>query len=190
MEFVFFVVVALGLSMDSFALSAQKSLNKEVRGRRIAVTCAFWFALCQASLVLSGYLLGKGIAYFFELSADGCTEAVIALALAAAYMFFESFTVQVNPENDGIDVMSMVVPAFAASLDGLLIGILLLWMSIPSAIIIILTIGFVPAGSAVVGVWVGRKKGMRFNRAVQVIGAVLLAAAAVLVVLKQVPAFC
>ena len=99
-------------------------------------------------------------------------------------------TVHVNPENDGIDVMSMVVPAFAASLDGLLIGILLLWMSIPSAIIIILTIGFVTAGSAVVGVWVGRKKGMRFNRAVQVIGAVLLAAAAVLVVLKQVPAFC
>lgn len=173
MGYAVLMLVAVGLAMDSLAMSAQKGLIREQRGKRIAMTCAFWFGLCQASMVLCGMLIGKLISLIHSYDSYVWIPCV-ALGLAGAYMIWESMTTHVPPEGDGIDAMSMIGPAIATSCDALLVGLLFVGESAGIVITGLLAIALVTALMSIFGVWLGRKKGTRYNGIVQVIGGIVL----------------
>ncbi|MBO4652128.1 MAG: manganese efflux pump [Lachnospiraceae bacterium] len=173
MGYVVLILTAVGLAMDSFAMSAQKSLIREQRGKRIAMACAFWFGLCQASMVLCGLLFGKLVSLIHSYDSYVWVPCA-ALGIAGIYMIVESMTTRVPPENDGIDAMSMLGPAIATSCDALLVGLLFVNESAGIVITGLLMIGLVTALISIFGVWVGRRKGTRYNGIVQVIGGVVL----------------
>ena len=173
MGYVVLMLVAVGLAMDSLAMSAQKGLIREERGKKIAMTCAFWFGLCQASMVLCGMLIGKLISLIHSYDSYVWIPCA-ALGLAGAYMIWESMTTHVPPEGDSIDPMSMIGPAIATSCDALLVGLLFVGQSVGIVITGLLAIALVTAMMSIFGAWIGRKKGTRYNAIVQVIGGVVL----------------
>jgi|GEM_PF-2732499 Predicted membrane protein len=173
MGYVCLILVAAALAMDSFAMSAHKGLIREQRGRKIAMACAFWFGLCQASMVLCGFLIGKLISLVHEFNSYVWVPCA-ALGIAGAYMIWESLTTHVPPEGDGIDAVSMVGPAIATSCDALLVGLLFVNESAGVVITGLLAIALVTALLSIFGVWLGRRKGTRYNGIVQVIGGVVL----------------
>ena len=97
-----------------------------------------------------------------------------ALGISGLYMIWESMTTHVPPENDGIGAMSMIGPAIATSCDALLVGLLFVNESAGIVITGLLAIGLVTALISIFGVWVGRRKGTRYNGIVQVLGGILL----------------
>ena len=173
MGYVILILVAVGLAMDSFAMSAHKSLIREQRGKRIAMACAFWFGLCQASMVLCGMLIGKLVSLIHSYDSYVWVPCA-ALGISGLYMIWESMTTHVPPENDGIGAMSMIGPAIATSCDALLVGLLFVNESAGIVITGLLAIGLVTALISIFGVWVGRRKGTRYNGIVQVLGGILL----------------
>lgn len=173
MGYVVLIFVAIGLAMDSFAMSAQKSLIREYRGKRIAMACAFWFGLCQASMVLFGFLFGKLISKIHTYDSYVWVPCV-ALGLAGVYMIVESMTTHIPQEKDDIDVYSMIGPAIATSCDALLVGLLFVGQSLGIVVTGLLVIALVTAMMSIFGVWLGRRKGTRYNELVQIIGGVML----------------
>ncbi len=173
MGYVVLIFAAIGLAMDSFAMSAQKSLIREYRGKRIAMACAFWFGLCQASMVLFGFLFGKLISLIHTYDSYVWIPCV-ALGVAGVYMIIESMTSRIPPEKDDIDAYSMIGPAIATSCDALLVGLLFVGESIGIIVTGLLIIALVTAVISIFGVWLGRRKGTRYNGLVQVVGGVLL----------------
>ena len=55
-------LIALGLSMDAFAVSVCKGLSVQSMRPRHALVCGVWFGVFQALMPLCGYLLGAGFA--------------------------------------------------------------------------------------------------------------------------------
>ena len=89
-------------------------------------------------------------------------------------MIWESFTTQVPPEGDDIDTMSMIGPAVATSCDALLVGLLFVSESVGIVVTGLLIIALVTALMSIVGVWIGRRKGTRYNGMLQLLGGVVL----------------
>ena len=52
-------LIALGLSMDAFAVSVCKGLSVQSMRPRHALVCGVWFGVFQALMPLCGYLLGE-----------------------------------------------------------------------------------------------------------------------------------
>lgn len=173
MGYVILILASIGLAMDSLAKSSQKSMIREYRGKRIAMACAFWFGLIQASMVLCGMLLGKLVSLIHEYNSYVWVPCA-ALGIAGAYMIWESFTTQVPPEGDDIDTMSMIGPAVATSCDALLVGLLFVSESVGIVVTGLLIIALVTALMSIVGVWIGRRKGTRYNGMLQLLGGVVL----------------
>ena len=173
MGYVVLLLAAISLAMDSFAMSSQKSMIREQRGKRIAMACAFWFGLCQASMVLCGMLLGKMTSLIHSYDSYVWVPCA-ALGLAGAYMIWESLTTHVPPEGDGIDAMNMIGPAIATSCDALLVGLLFVSESLGIIVTGLLVIACVTALISIFGVWVGRRKGTRYNGIAQIFGGIVL----------------
>ena len=173
MGYLMLLLLAIALSMDAFAMSAQKSLLKEFRGRQIATACAFWFGMCQASMVLCGRLIGSLFDTIWHYQSYVWVPCA-ALGIAGVYMIIESLWTRIPPERDSIDGMNMVGPAVATSLDALLVGLLLVAEDWKLTILSLLIIAFVTALVSIFGVWVGRRKGTRYNEIVQIFGGLIL----------------
>ncbi len=180
MGYLMVVLVAIGLSMDSLAMSAQKSMIREYRGRKIAMSCAFWFGLTQTSMVLFGLMLGTLVSKIYDLNSYIWVPCA-ALGLAGAYMIFESFTSRIPPDSDGLDAGAMIIPAIATSCDALLVGLLFsrstfaaVWDNAVLTIYGLLVIFLVTSLMSVIGVWIGRRKGTRFNGILQLVGGCVL----------------
>src|SRR5699024_5305816 len=62
MSFLDLFLIALGLSMDAFAVSICKGLSVQRMQPRHALACGVWFGAFQALMPLLGYLLGAGFA--------------------------------------------------------------------------------------------------------------------------------
>ena len=89
MSLVEILLLAVGLSMDAFAVSVCKGLSlKKVHFRECAV-CGIWFGLFQGIMPLLGYLLGSGFASFIDRFAAWI--AFLILTILGINMLREAF---------------------------------------------------------------------------------------------------
>ena len=113
-------VLAIGLSMDAFAVSICKGLSLGKIKVKHMCMAGLWFGGFQALMPLIGYYLGS----FF---ADMITKyshwiAFILLLFIGGNMIKESFGEE-EKVNDDMGVKSMFLLAIATSIDALAIGI-------------------------------------------------------------------
>ncbi len=172
MSLVTLIITAFGLSQDSLAMSAQKSLIREYRTKRIALSCALWFGLTQVSCILFGWFIGKLVTFCFDWKASfwvTCAEFVIA----GIYIIVESRVTDV-PERDDIEAANMVGPAVASSGDAMIIGLMFARESWKVSLSAIVILALVTAIASIAGVAVGKRKGTRYNAWFQMAGGTLL----------------
>ena len=116
-------IIAVGLSMDAFAVSICKGLSLGKIKLKHMCIAGFWFGGFQALMPAVGYFLGN----FF---ADMVTKyahwvAFILLAIIGGNMIKESFE---KDECDccgeaAMDVKTMFVMAIATSIDAMAVGV-------------------------------------------------------------------
>ncbi len=172
MSLVTLIITAFGLSQDSLAMSAQKSLIREYRAKRIALSCALWFGLTQASCILFGWFIGKLVMRCFDWKAGfwvTCAEFVIA----GIYNIVEARVTDV-PERDDIGAANMVGPAVASSGDAMIIGLMFARESWKISLSAIVILALVTAIASIAGVAIGKRKGTRYNALFQMAGGTLL----------------
>lgn len=178
-------LLAIGLSMDAFAVSVCKGLSVKNAGVKEGVICGGWFGGFQAMMPLVGYLLG---AMFAEaIQAFDHWVAFGLLAIIGINMLKEAFFSDCDcEENNGdLSVKTMFVMAVATSIDALAVGISLAMagdVNIAAAVALIGVTTFLLSG---IGVKIGNLFGNRFEKKAQVAGGVILIALGVKILLEH-----
>lgn len=174
------LLLAVGLSMDAFAVSVCKGLAmKRVRLREAAI-CGVWFGGFQALMPMIGYLLGAR----FEKYVDRYSSwiAFILLALIGANMIREALGGEEEETSAGLDAKTMLLMAIATSIDALAVGItfacvpvtLIASSVLVNTILAVCIIGVTTFAISCVGVRIGNAFGTRFKAKAEIAGGVIL----------------
>lgn len=167
-------LLAVGVSMDAFAVSIGKGLSAKRVSWREALTVGLWFGGFQALMPVIGYYLGISFA-------DLVTKidhwiAFGLLLLIGGNMIREALKGEDDkPVDSSFAFRTMLVLAIATSIDALALGISFafmgtnLWRSI-------LIIGLTTFVFSAVGLLIGKKVGSRFHAGAQILGGVILIA--------------
>lgn len=176
-------VIAVGLSMDAFAVSVCKGLaTKEVKAKHFLIV-GLWFGGFQALMPTLGYLLGAAFQQYIT-KLDHWI-AFILLALIGGNMIRESFSKEEEPANGSFAFKIMFLMAVATSIDALAVGItfaLLPDVNIVAAVSFIGITTFVLSG---VGLKIGNVFGARYKSKAEFAGGLILVLMGVKILLEH-----
>jgi len=170
-------ILAVGLSMDAFAVSICKGvcLKKASLGQSAIVGA--YFGIFQALMPIIGYFLGTGFADKIE-RYDHWVAFVLLLILGGK-MFIESFKKEdverdaAGNDRDELKITKMLVLAIATSIDALAVGITFAFLRVD----IVMSVGLISATTfvlALAGVVVGHRFGARYEKAATIAGGIVL----------------
>lgn len=185
MSFMELVLIAVGLSMDAFAVAICKGLSVQKLGWKHYLTVGVWFGGFQALMPTLGYLLGTTFERYIT-SVDHWV-AFVLLCLIGGSMLKEGLAKEEEEreERAGFDFKSMLLLAVATSIDALAVGItfaLLPDVNIFSAVGLIGTITFCLSA---VGLKVGNIFGLKYKSKAEVVGGVILILIGVKILLEH-----
>ena len=163
-------VLAVGLSMDAFAVSICKGLSLgKIKAKHMCIAGA-WFGGFQALMPLIGYFLGS----FF---AEAITKydhwiAFVLLVLIGGNMIKEAFGKE-EELNNAMDVKTMFLLAVATSIDALAVGVTFAFLQV-QIVPAIIFIGAVTFAFSAVGIKIGSIFGTKYKSKAEFIGGVIL----------------
>ena len=161
MELIEIIIIAIGLSMDAFAVSIGKGLSVAKSKLSYYLKVGLWFGGFQALMPLIGYLLGTSFA-------DAVAEfdhwiAFALLAIIGGNMIKEAVGNDNDEEsNADFSIKALFVLAVATSIDALAVGISFSCMgytSLCSLVYPLAAIGFVSFAMSWAGLFIGMKCG-------------------------------
>lgn len=164
-------VIALGLSMDAFAVSICKGLSVKKCSFKHMLICGLYFGLFQGAMPLIGYFLGTRFESLVTAIAPYIAFAL--LALIGFNMVRESKSREEESVSDDFSASAMVPLAVATSIDALAVGVsfALLQVQIIPAVSFIAVVTFV---CCVIGVKIGNIFGSRYQHAAELFGGLVL----------------
>jgi len=163
------LLIAVGLSMDAFAVSICKGLSlKELKPRHAALV-GLYFGGFQALMPLIGWAMGYRFEHVIE-SVDHWI-AFSLLAVIGIGMIRESR--QTEELNGDLGFRTMMLLAVATSIDALAVGVTFAFLQVrilPAAGLIGVTTFFLSA----LGVYIGRAFGLRYKAKAELAGGIIL----------------
>ena len=164
-------LIAVGLSMDAFAVSVCKGLAMPKCTFKKAAIVGLWFGGFQALMPAIGYILG---AQFQEAIASiDHWIAFVLLALIGGNMIHEALDNDEEEADASLDVKTMFLLAVATSIDALAIGITFAFLKV-SIIPAVCFIGIVTFIISFAGVKIGNVFGVRYKNKAEIVGGVTL----------------
>lgn len=172
MEFLEAMILAVGLSMDAFAVSVCKGLGMKKADLKSGLICGAWFGGFQALMPTIGFFLAMLFADAIE--AIDHWVAFVLLALIGFNMLKEALSKEEAEETSAdLSVKTMFVMAIATSIDAMAAGISLamdeanIWLNAAC-------IGITTCVLSAIGVKVGNVFGSRFEKKAQLAGGIIL----------------
>ncbi|MBQ9833255.1 MAG: manganese efflux pump [Clostridia bacterium] len=163
-------IVAVGLSMDAFAVSVCKGLSVPKVRLRHSLTVGVYFGGFQALMPLIGFWLGVNFQSLVE-SVDHWI-AFVLLGLIGANMIKESFGKEEEVDSS-FSPKAMLPLAVATSIDALAIGITFAFLTVDIVPAVSL-IGVTTFVLSAVGVFLGSKFGSKYKSKAEFAGGVVL----------------
>ena len=164
-------LIAVGLSMDAFAVSVCKGLAMPKCTFKKAAIVGLWFGGFQALMPAIGYVLA---AQFQEAIASiDHWIAFVLLALIGGNMIHEALDNDEEEADASLDVKTMFLLAVATSIDALAIGITFAFLKV-NIIPAVCFIGIVTFIISFAGVKIGNVFGARYKNKAEIVGGVIL----------------
>ena len=164
-------LIAVGLSMDAFAVSVCKGLAMPKCTFKKAAIVGLWFGGFQALMPAIGYILG---AQFQETIASiDHWIAFVLLALIGGNMIHEALDNDEEEADASLDVKTMFLLAVATSIDALAIGITFAFLKV-NIIPAVCFIGIVTFIISFAGVKIGNVFGARYKNKAEIVGGIIL----------------
>lgn len=176
------LVIAVGLSMDAFAVSICKGLSMKKMSWKNGLIAGLYFGGFQAAMPLAGYLLGTQFKNLIT-SIDHWI-AFVLLCLIGLNMVkeaAESFRSASGccekgaeeEQNDSFDVKTMIPLAVATSIDALAVGVTFAFLSV-DIVPAVSFIGFITFFFSVLGIKIGNVFGAKFKAKAELAGGIIL----------------
>ena len=172
--------VAVGLSMDAFAVAVGKGLGMRRLDMRHALIIALFFGGFQALMPVVGWLLGSTFAHYVE--AVDHWVAFVLLALIGANMIREALHEDADETpteaEDGssrarIDYRELLLMAVATSIDALAVGVTFSFLHV-NIVFAALFIGIITFALSLGGVAAGQRFGARWRKPSSIAGGIIL----------------
>ena len=164
-------LIAVGLSMDAFAVSVCKGLAMPKCTFKRAAIVGLWFGGFQALMPAIGYILG---AQFQEAIASiDHWIAFVLLALIGGNMIHEALDNDEEEADASLNVKTMFLLAVATSIDALAIGITFAFLKV-NIIPAVCFIGIVTFIISFAGVKIGNIFGARYKNKAEIVGGIIL----------------
>ena len=165
------IITSFGVSMDAFATSICKGLTLKKITLKNCVIVGLYFGLFQAIMPLIGYLLGS-------LFGDIIVKfdhwvAFVLLGIIGANMLVEAFSSEEDNDCCDLSFKVMLPLAVATSIDALAVGITFAFLKV-NIIISIILIGVITFGMSFIGVKLGCKFGIKYEKNAQILGGIIL----------------
>lgn len=187
MNFGELMLLAVGLSMDAFAVSICKGLAMKKATLKAGLTCGIWFGGFQALMPLIGFFLGGLFAGVIQ--AVDHWIAFVLLAFIGINMLREAFSGKCDCEGCETDAdmsfKTMFLMAVATSIDALAAGISLAMAGNANIFAAVLLIGAFTFGFCTVGVKIGNVFGSKLESKAQMVGGIILILLGVKILLEH-----
>jgi putative Mn2+ efflux pump MntP len=172
MDTITLLLIALGLSMDAFAVSISNGITIKHQRANHALRIGLFFGSFQALMPLIGWSAGLSFREF--ISGVDHWIAFGLLIFIGGKMIYESTRMDAREkESKPLSLSTLLILSVATSIDALAVGIsfALLKISIITPIIVIGTVTFILSS---LGVLVGNKAGHFFEKKIEVLGGLIL----------------
>ena len=172
MTLITIIIIALGLSMDAFAVSIVSGAAYKQLKIKHALRIALFFGGFQAIMPVIGYLAGLSIKTYIATYDHWVAFGI--LSAVGGKMIYESFKIKnaedsLNPSN----IVVLLVLSIATSIDALAIGVTLSFLRVSLAAAVSI-IGLVTFVLSYLGVFIGKRFGHFFENKIEAIGGLIL----------------
>lgn len=170
-------IIAVGLSMDAFAVSICKGLSMRKLYFKNALIVGLYFGIFQGAMPLLGYILG--IQFQDKITAFDHWIAFILLGIIGLKMIKESLDKEVNTEIasddscEELNLKNMTVLAIATSIDALAVGVTFAFLNV-QIIPAVSFIGTVTLVLSMIGVKIGNIFGTKYKSKAELAGGIIL----------------
>lgn len=183
MGFAELFILAVGLSMDAFAVSICKGLAMKKASWKAQLCCGAWFGGFQALMPLIGYFLGT--LFIDAISAIDHWVAFGLLVIIGVNMLREALGSEEETADADLSVKTMFIMAVATSIDALAVGISLAMAGVTNIWLAVLLIGATTFVLSAIGVKVGNVFGSRYEKKAEIVGGVILILLGVKILLEH-----
>lgn len=168
-------LLAIGLSMDAFAVAVCKGLAIKKIYLKNCLVVGLWFGFFQAIMPTIGYLLGSAFAKYIERFDHWI--AFVLLIIIGVNMIREAFSEQENDNDSSLSFKTMLPLAVATSIDALAVGVAplaTLELDTWSVVFSVASIGVITFLLSFAGVIIGNKFGVKYQQRAVMLGGVIL----------------
>ena len=164
-------LIAVGLSMDAFAVSVCKGLSVRKAEFKHSLCVGLYFGGFQALMPLIGYLLGTQFESFI-VSIDHWI-AFILLGFIGGNMIREAMSKDEEQLDDSFSVKTMITLAIATSIDALAMGVTFAFLRV-NIVYAVLFIGVITFVLSAIGLKVGNVFGAKYKSKAELMGGIVL----------------
>lgn len=177
------LLLAIGLSMDAFAVSVCKGLAMKKCTLKKASICGLWFGGFQALMPAIGFFLGYSFREY--ISAIDHWIAFILLSIIGINMIREAFCDDSDNDDDSLDIKTMFIMAVATSIDALAVGITFAFLKNTPIVVAIILIGAITFILSATGVKIGNIFGERYKSKAEFLGGAILIVLGIKILLEH-----
>ena len=172
MNFIVLIALAVGLSMDAFAVSICTGLTMERATLRKAVVVGLYFGIFQAGMPLIGYFLASQFADMINAFAPWI--AFCLLCFLGIKMIIGSFKKEEQKEKEAsLDPKHMLPLAVATSIDALAVGVTIAFLK-ENIVPVVVATGIATFVLSAAGVKIGSVFGAKFKSKAELAGGIIL----------------
>jgi len=184
MELLSIITIAVGLAMDTFAVSIVTGAAYKQLHIRHTLRMAGFFGGFQAFMPVVGYLAGLTVKQYVSNYDHWIAFGI--LAAVGLKMIYESFKIKEERKTPNPANLAVVLAlAVATSIDALAVGITISLITHAIALAVII-FGAVTFGLSFAGVYIGKKFGHFFEGGIEIIGGLVLIALGLKIVIQHV----
>ena len=172
MSFLSVFLIAIGLSMDAFAVAVCKGLKMRQIDYAKTLLIALFFGGFQALMPLIGWFLG--VKFQKHIVAFDHWIAFLLLAFIGGKMIYESFKPDDDEANDDFSISELLILSIATSIDALAVGIAFAMLEDVNILYSVSVIGLITFILSVIGVAVGNRFGTVYKNKAELTGGIIL----------------
>ena len=176
------LIVAVGLSMDAFAVSIGKGLSMKRLNWGQAAVIALFFGGFQALMPALGWLLGAQFEHLVKAVSGWIAFGL--LAFIGSKMIWDAFH-EDPEENDEfrLDLRELLMLAVATSIDAFAAGVAFAMLDV-DIVFSVMVVGATTFAFSIAGVAIGHQFGSRWERPSTIVGGIVLIAIGLKILLR------
>lgn len=182
MNLISLFIIAVGLSMDAFAVSICKGLAMKKISIGKSLIVGLWFGGFQALMPALGYLLGSQFDTYIT-SIDHWI-AFVLLSIIGGNMIKEALSKEEEHANDSLAFKEMLILAIATSIDALAVGVTFAFLKV-QIVPAVLFIGVITFTLSAIGVKIGNIFGCRYKSKAELAGGIILIVMGIKILLEH-----